>query len=204
MLFSSIEQAALRLRELQPRRKWWRRWARHSAVALCLREGADGLELLMIQRAEREGDRWSGHMGFPGGVLHAQDRNSLAAAMRETQEEIGLDLGQHGRLIARLSDIPTVAHRGQRRPLIISPYVFTLDVLPPLQLNHEVAAVLWVPLRFLAEPGNRSSIAWRRLSLACYVYQDCRIWGLSLQMIDEMLQHLGVAPMAPGALRQSI
>jgi 8-oxo-dGTP pyrophosphatase MutT (NUDIX family) len=173
-------------------------------VALILRDGEHGVEVLMIRRAERAGDRWSGHMAFPGGVQHADDRNSLAAARRETREEIGLDLDQNAQLVARLSDIPTVAHRGQRRPLVISPYVFTLQSLPPLQLNHEVAGVVWVPLRFFAERANRGIIQWRNFKLACYTYEDCRIWGLSLQMIDEMLKPLGVAPVAPGALRQSV
>lgn len=203
MVVSSLEQAVERLRQLRGRRKWWRRWARHAAVALLLREGADGLEVLMIRRAERDGDRWSGQMAFPGGVLDAADRNTIAAAARETHEEIGIDLGRHARPLGRLSDIGSPSHRGQRRPMVISPYVFALDSLPPLQLNHEVAAVMWVPLRFLAERANRGTVEWRHLRLACYTYRDCMIWGLSLQMLDELLQQLGAPPMVPGALRQA-
>jgi 8-oxo-dGTP pyrophosphatase MutT (NUDIX family) len=203
MLFSSLEQIAQSLQRFRARRKWWRRWARRSAVALLLREGAAGVEVLMIKRAERQGDRWAGHMGFPGGVLHADDRNSLAGAMRETQEEIGVDLAAHGRLLTGLSDLVTVPHLGQRRPLIISPYVFALDALPPLALNGEVAEVVWVPLRFFADRSNRGSIDWHGLRLASYLFRGHRIWGLSLQMVDELLQQLGVAPAPPGALRQS-
>jgi len=203
MPFSSLEQAATRLRQLRARRKWWRHWTRRAAVALLLREGGDGPELLMIRRAERAGDRWSGHMGFPGGGLSAGDRHSLAAAERETQEEIGLDISRHAQLLARLSDLVSVPHHGQRRPLVISPYVFALQSLPPLTLNAEVADALWVPLRFFADHRNRGSIAWRKLRLGCYVWQGQQIWGLSLQMIDEMMRHLGVDVAPPGALQPS-
>lgn len=201
MLVVSVEQLAARLQLLRPRRKWWRRWARRAAVALLLREGAAGLELLMIRRAERAGDRWSGHMGFPGGGVDGADRHSLAAAVRETWEEIGLDLTRHASVVARLSDIVSVPHHGQRRPLVISPYVFTLHSLPPLTPNAEVADVLWVPLRLFADPANRGSIEWRNLKLGCYRWQEQRIWGLSLAMIDELMRQLGVEPVPPGALR---
>lgn len=204
MFFSSLEQCGERLQRFRPRRKWWRRWARRAAVALLLREGAGGVEVLMIKRAERHGDRWSGHMGFPGGGQGGADRNSLAAAARETWEEIGVDIAAHGQLLARLSDLVSVPHRGQRRPLIVSPYVFAMRTLPILTLNHEVADVVWVPLRFFADRGNRGNTDWRGFKLACYTFHSYRIWGLSLQMVDELLQQLGVAPMPPGALRQSV
>src|SRR5262245_61569824 len=60
-MIETLEQARDRLRDFPTRRKWWRAVARRSAVALSLRAGADGLEVLMIERAHREGDRWSGH-----------------------------------------------------------------------------------------------------------------------------------------------
>lgn len=197
-VIDSIKNASERLRQLRSRRKWWRRWARRAAVALLLREGNAGLEVLMIQRAERVDDPWSGHMAFPGGLVDARDRNSLAAAVRETKEEIGLDISAHAELIARLSELGAFALRPYRRPLAVSPYVFALRTLPPLQLNDEVADVVWVPLSFLAEHSNRDSMQWRRIQLPFYLWSGRRIWGLSLQMLDEMLQHLLAAATAHG------
>jgi 8-oxo-dGTP pyrophosphatase MutT (NUDIX family) len=194
-VIETLEEVRARLRGLRARRKWWRLLARRSAVAIPLREGSGGLEILMIERAHREGDRWSGHMAFPGGMLHAEDRNSLAGALRETREEIGVDLDSRGILLARLSDIGTSSHAGQRRPLVINPYVFGVrgEVVPTL--NHEVAAVVWVPLAFLADQRNRQLMAWtyqrRTMQLPFYLYAERRIWGLSLRMIDELLAVLG-------------
>ena len=149
----------------------------------------DGVEALMIERSQRPGDPWSGHMAFPGGMVDQEDRNSLAAAQRETLEEIGLDLSAHGRLIGRLSDVASQGHR-RYRPMAIVPYVFELKALPPLRLNHEVASIVWVPLRFLRDPANRQHMQWRRLRLPCYFWQGRRICGLSLMMLDELLAHL--------------
>ena len=68
---------------------------RQAAVAVILREHDEQTgqsDLLFIQRANRDGDPWSGQMAFPGGHREPQDPNLMAAAMRETQEEIGLSL----------------------------------------------------------------------------------------------------------------
>lgn len=197
-VIETLDEAQALLRTLHARRKWWRRLARKSAVAIPLREGAGGLEILMIERAHREGDRWSGHMAFPGGMLHADDPNSVAGALRETREEVGIDLDRGEQPLARLSDIGSPSHIGHRRPLVITPFVFAVrDEVAPVP-NHEVASVVWIPLAFLADCRNRNEMEWRRgwrsLHLPYYVYADKRIWGLSLMMIDELLVRLGGGP----------
>jgi 8-oxo-dGTP pyrophosphatase MutT (NUDIX family) len=53
-------------------------------------------EVLFIKRAGRAGDRWSGHTALPGGKRDPEDADDVAAAVRETREEIGLDLVSHG------------------------------------------------------------------------------------------------------------
>lgn len=53
-------------------------------------------EVLFIKRAGRAGDRWSGHTALPGGKRDPQDADDVAAAIRETREEVGLDLTARG------------------------------------------------------------------------------------------------------------
>lgn len=190
MLIDSLKHAGDKVQTFAPKKKWYRSFCKRSAVAIIMREADISIEVLMIKRADREGDPWSGHMAFPGGVTDLVDNNNLRTARRETWEEIGLDTEKHTHYVGRLSDIRTHSHRG-KKPMIITPHLFTIEKLPRLTLNHEVAEVIWVPLRFLANDNNRETMQWRQIKTTtatpCYFYKGRRIWGLSLRMLDELV-----------------
>jgi 8-oxo-dGTP pyrophosphatase MutT (NUDIX family) len=164
---------------------------RRAAVAAILRPGATGPELLFIHRAEDPRDPWSGHMAFPGGKVDVGDADAHAAALRETREEVGLDLETDALPLGRLSDVRAVG-RGRPLSLVISPFVFELQTTPELKTNHEVETVVWVPVAFLADRANRETMPYRRYGLAldlpCYRYDGHLIWGLTLGMADDMLR----------------
>jgi 8-oxo-dGTP pyrophosphatase MutT (NUDIX family) len=161
-----------------------------AAVAAILRPGESGAEFLFIHRAEDPRDPWSGHMAFPGGRVEPKDADPLAAAVRETNEEVGLDLTAAAQQIGRLSDVAAIG-RGRPLNMVINPYVFAVEGVPPLVTNYEVEAIVWVPAHFLADHRNRESMEYQRaglsLELPCYRYQDHLIWGLTLGMVDELL-----------------
>ena len=161
-----------------------------AAVAAVVRDGAEGAELLLIHRAEHPHDPWSGQMAFPGGRMDPGDADEMAAATRETCEEIGLDLAGTGEPLGRLSDVAAVS-RGRPLSLVIVPYVFAIAGAPALVLNHEVAEAVWVPLTYLLDFDNRSTLDWRlgsmTIPLPCYRFRDKVIWGLTFGMVDELL-----------------
>ena len=165
--------------------------SKRAAVAISLRLGVSGPEMLMIQRAVREGDPWSGHMGFPGGRKDASDATDVACAKRETLEEIGFDLDTYGELICQLSDVNT-GWRADRPEMLVAPFIFKVDSTPDFELNHEVDDTLWVPLSFLLDDANRSRHQWdwrgEVLESDAFTYDNRLIWGLSLMMIDELLE----------------
>ena len=154
MSVSLLQLIETRLGDHTPGKKLLRRLMKRSAVAMILQVREGELHILMIKRAEREGDPWSGHMAFPGGRMDSTDANGYAVPVRETEEEVGLSLGEQDQCIGRLSDIHASPHRGPFG-MAVSPFVFRLDREVTFTPNHEVAEVIWVPLEFLMDEDNQ-------------------------------------------------
>ena len=155
------------------------RWAR-AGIAVVWRFAA-GPEVLLVRRAERHGDPWSGDMGFPGGFAHAGE-TGLQAARRETHEEVGLELGEPlGRLPGRR------ALRSLTRPFVIEPWVFTGDGELTLE-KREIAEAVWLPWSELREPGSvgRQWLGPLPIPARTRRIGDYRIWGLTGRVLDEL------------------
>ena len=92
---------------------------------------------------------WSGNVGFPGGRRDSTDRDDFETAVRETREEIGLDLEKGFRFVARLDDIPAY-HSGKKLELCITPFIFcapsTISLTDLILDESEVAAACFVPI----------------------------------------------------------
>ena len=166
----------------------------NAAVALMLREDGTGEpEILMIRRAERPGDPWSGHMGFPGGKVEPDDASPERAAARETEEELGVRLDSVAEPMGRLSEMRA---RSQFRPVSMSifPFLFRLTRPVSLQLNDEVVEAVWIPLAFFLAPENRLEmehpLTGGKAVIAC-LFGGRFIWGMSLAMVDELLFEVG-------------
>lgn len=190
MSFNSFNEVAYLIKSYAANKKWFRCFTHRSSVALILRENNQALEVLMIKRAEREGDPWSGQMGFPGGRAEKVDKNTLCTARRETYEEIGLDASACTQHIGRLSDILARPRRWPKA-MVVTPYIFTIEQVPALRLNGEVDEVVWIPLAFFFNKDNRKEKLFTRGSLQrllpYYEYQGKTVWGMSLMMLDELM-----------------
>ena len=179
------------LSNYRPKRKFLRHFAKRSSVAIILRQKKENHEVLMIKRADREGDPWSGHMAFPGGRRESRDKDSYATAVRETNEEVGIVLPDCARYIGRLSDKharPIKYNLG----MFVTPFVFMLESNPDFKLNHEVASSVWIPLDFFSNAENQEEMFWqyrsRSIAVPCYKYEEFTIWGLSLSMLIELTE----------------
>jgi 8-oxo-dGTP pyrophosphatase MutT (NUDIX family) len=165
-----------------------------AAVAAVLREAPTGSDLLFIRRAEHPDDPWSGDMGWPGGRVDPGDGGPLATAVRETREELSLDLERDAALLGALPIVRTHLRLGQG-PLWVAPFVFELKAVPRLVPNDEVQEAVWVPLSYLLEPSNRGTFVWTGrgapLEMPCYRYKGRLIWGLTLRMLDDFIGVLG-------------
>lgn len=165
--------------------------AARAAVALLLREAGTELELLLIRRAEREGDPWSGHMALPGGRAAPEDAGLAATAARETREEVGIDVEAGGRLLGALDDL---VPRSERLPgIVVSPYVFAVPPDARATPNHEVQAALWVAVgelldpaaavEYLHEMGDGTTLPFPALGARGNV-----VWGMTHRILTGFLE----------------
>lgn len=185
MLDTAITQLAPEAPSAPPKR---------AAVAAVLRDHTQhGPEVLLIRRAEHPHDPWSGHMALPGGREDPSDADLLETAVRETREEVSLDLRVSARLLGRLDELPAVA-RGRRTGLTIVPFVFELTHDVALRHNHEVAEIVWAPV----EPLFRGQLATtygyeisgQKLELPAHDVDGRIVWGLTFRMLENLFSLL--------------
>jgi 8-oxo-dGTP pyrophosphatase MutT (NUDIX family) len=123
-----------------------------AAVSMILRPGPTVPEVLLIERAKREGDPWSGHMAFPGGRADPSDSSIQQTGERETLEEVGLSL-ERADVIGRLDDLGGRAAAANK--MVVSAHVYQFDDPGRLVIqSSEVAEAFWVPLDHLTDPDN--------------------------------------------------
>ena len=132
-----------------------------------------------------------GQISFPGGSLDRPDEPRVAAALRETAEEIGLD-PPVVRVIGELDTFPTFVSG-----YVVTPFVGLLDDEPRLTLSPaEVADVLRVPIVSLSneirrEPGF--TYRDRTYPTEAWVFEDHVIWGVTARILHQFLEILGMA-----------
>ncbi len=170
---------------------------RQAAVAAILKPDGDHTQALFILRANKEGDPWSGQMAFPGGHIETSDASSVAAAIRETEEEIGLDLIQHGSYLGALDEVKANPRRRQI-DMVVSPHVFLLDN-PDVEFspNYEVADVLWGSLNDMyhgrAETETQFAMNDVVQSFPGYDVGGQVVWGLTMRMLEDVFTLLDPA-----------
>lgn len=164
-----------------------------AAVALILRSGASGVELLLIKRAERADDPWSGHVALPGGRESSEDRSLRDTAIRETREETGVDLVQTGEMLGALNDL---APRSSPRAIVVRPFVAILRTDAPLVLSDEVAAAFWVPLASLlasdAVTVSMVRVGGVERQVSSFLHGDYVVWGMTERILRQLLSALAV------------
>ena len=188
----TLQQCADAVASYQAKPDIYQEGMRRAAVAMILHGSEESHELLMFQRAVYEGDPWSAQMAFPGGRVENSDSSLLDTAIRECQEEFGVDLASKAERIGELSERQAGSWRENPMKMVVKPFVFkasaSLNFLP----NREVQQIVSIPLSYFCDLTNRQifSVSFndREYRLPCYLYKGFRIWGLSLGFIDELLQ----------------
>ncbi|MFT5210468.1 MAG: 8-oxo-dGTP pyrophosphatase MutT (NUDIX family) [Flavobacterium sp.] len=163
---------------------------RRAAVATILRKREDEMQALFILRSIKEGDPWSGQMAFPGGHLESTDESLRHAAERETYEEIGLDLQKYANYLGPVNEV-RANPRGRNLDMIVSPFVYILrDEEVDLNLNYEVADVLWGSLDRMYHGINKTELEFNlqgsNQRFPGYSVGNQVVWGLTRSMLHHL------------------
>ena len=163
---------------------------REAAVLLPLFERPAGVTLLLAQRALHL-HHHPGQISLPGGMIEATDSGPLAAALRETHEEVGISPDR----VEVIGEMGTIDTRTGFRitPIVgfVAPDVtFVLD-------SFEVEYVFEVPLSFLLDAHNyrrqsRTLEGMGEISYYALDYDGQNIWGATAQILVNFAQRLGV------------
>jgi 8-oxo-dGTP pyrophosphatase MutT (NUDIX family) len=160
---------------------------RDAAVLIGVIDDPDEARVILTKRTDKL-RKHAGQIAFPGGGIDETDPSPEAAALREAEEEIGLDrrfVETVGRLPQYLSG---TGFRIQPVLAVVQPgFVITPN-------PDEVESVFEVPLSFLMDPENhqRDSRVWKGVVRHFYVmpYRERHIWGITAGIIRTLYERL--------------
>ncbi|MFI5311156.1 MAG: NUDIX hydrolase [Gemmatimonadales bacterium] len=164
-----------------------------AAVALVLRATReDDVELLFIKRAARDDDPWSGQIALPGGRHDPGDASLEATAVRETLEEVAIDLRTAGAIVGTLDELrprtPVLP------PVIVRPFVATLSSDATPEASLEVAELFWAPLGVILDPSSTRDteilVRGLRTRRPAIHYHGHVIWGMTERIITNLRELL--------------
>ena len=160
---------------------------RKAAVLVPLYPTSDGLGVLLTIRTQNV-ETHKGQISFPGGARDSIDKNPIDTALRETKEELGIDLAAI-EVLGLLDDHPVPSK------FIITPVVGFLSTEPRLTPhNAEVAEVFTAPLSFFAEAKNgfteEREFQHRKVKVWHFQFERYHIWGATAAIIKNLIDLL--------------
>jgi 8-oxo-dGTP pyrophosphatase MutT (NUDIX family) len=157
---------------------------RASAVLIVLGETDGGPAVLLIERAATL-RRHAGQVAFPGGAVDPTDEHHLAAALREAQEEVGLDPASV-RPVAELAPLYI-----PRSGFVVTPILAWWERPHPVYAVDpaEVARVAVVPVAELVDPANRFTVRHPSgLVGPGFAVAGLFVWGFTALLLDRLLE----------------
>jgi 8-oxo-dGTP pyrophosphatase MutT (NUDIX family) len=159
---------------------------RCAAVACVLDDEPAGPRVLLMKRVERAGDPWSGHISLPGGGYQADDTDLLATAIRETHEELGIDL-DGARLLGNLA--PLHPRTSGPQGIEVTPFVFVTGAALEPVCGPEALAAFWLPLEIAASGALDGTFQYpqTQMTFPSWSYEGHVIWGLTWRILQDLL-----------------
>jgi len=164
---------------------------RESAVLVPLFE-RDGVPYILFTRRPAHLRNHANQFSFPGGRRDAEDATPLHTALRETEEELGIERSRV-RVLGMLDEIPTITS------FRIQPFVGIIPGDGQYRPSaEEVAFILEVPLAGLMDPSIRRTEqrSWQGVEydMYFYTYDSHVIWGATARILYNLLEHIAELP----------
>jgi 8-oxo-dGTP pyrophosphatase MutT (NUDIX family) len=162
--------------------------ARRSAVLILFGEGPEGPDVLLIEKSAHLRSH-AGQPAFPGGQADPGDDYPVGTALREAQEEAGID-PDGVRVLATLQEL----FLGPSDNLVV-PVVAWWDDPRDVSVGdpREVARVARVPLADLADPANRFRVAHPSGYIGpAFAVADMLVWGFTAGLLDAIIEAAGL------------
>lgn len=155
-----------------------------AAVLLALIERPSGLQVLLTKRADHLSDH-AGQVSFPGGQLERGDSGPIETALREAQEEVGLDR-------CLVSVVGTMQDFLTGTGYVITPIVcFVSSEFEAIPEQSEVAEIFEVPLTFLLAEGNIRLTQRERFGAILKMYEfdygGHYVWGATAAILKQFI-----------------
>ena len=124
----------------------------------------------------------AGEIAFPGGKWCEKDQDSLETAIRETKEELCLDVSKEN-VVGQLDNVITLNSKYK-----ITPFIAILDAVPSLSANSEVESILHIPLEsFLNTMGEDNLPEHRSIEeMYTFTFEKHNVWGASARMLRQI------------------
>lgn len=183
---ANLKDAIADILRQRPARQVERPGFRQAAVLLPLYQNEAGLHLVLTKRTEQVPTH-KGQVGFPGGGFEAADGDLLTTALREAQEEIGLQ-PEDVEILGMLDDTATVTTRHVVRPFVgyvPCPYSFRLD-------PFEIERLIHLPISALLHGAPFREEVWERdghpITVFFYEHDGDTVWGLTARILKQFVE----------------
>ncbi|MBW6489773.1 MAG: CoA pyrophosphatase [Lentimicrobium sp.] len=174
-------------RELINQNKYSKKPRPSSVLIILYPDEHNKIATVFIKRVDYEGVH-SGQIAFPGGKHESVDKGMLQTALRETKEEIGIEI-KETEVVGKLTDLYVPPSN-----FIISPFVAVLKTLPKLKPNEiEVAEIFSAPVSHFLSSDSRtfqqcSLSSGIEIEVPGYSFGKYFIWGATAMIFTELIQ----------------
>ena len=160
------------------------KYKKAGVLILLIKDNDDEEYKILFTKRSEQLKTHSGEVSFPGGKWEEGDLNLYQTALRESNEEINLDIQN----VTKLGPLNFLL---SRHKIEVNPFVGYLNQLQDFKGNFEIDEIFTVPISFLMNEENIDYKEFNRKDLKVYipswVYNGNRIWGLTAMIAADFL-----------------